>query len=615
MHCPQDQADYGIDPKTGVVRYRFIHSGIRAIRRFYMEVVQLNAHMNATFDGNASSLLFPYVPFKELHTRMLSSGFYLSYLLLFRSIKQEKIQLGMLHKNTVIQSRLPISTQTVTSSAGLMNLARSPVSYHPYGQSELYRHGGRANLKTSSSRLKIVFVSDHLTTNHAIGHLLGSSICKLSSYNQLNVFVIVGSKINMIQPEILNCKTTNGINIIATKQYNVYQYKHLLLKEHFDVIIYPSLGMDVLTSHLATLRLAPVQAVWWGHPETSGQPDTIDWFLTCAGAEAKIQERKRGSGGSGGSGSMGAPDAMDGTNGATRITTSKIAVVVNQETFSKQVAVELFNYFDVDANGVLTLTECTTKAALDRPKLRLELYDVMIATPSIMPLVQNAKLETTINEITNLVQLHPATTLNDLHLLLQQESFQSLYNTVGGSGSGSGNGSESGSGSGKSGSSNRDGTGGTRGGTAKEGPEALFDFLDIDHNGLLTIRECIQKMIKIVSNSTKLSNELYDLIISTPSVVPLIETSSLNEKLSQIAQVVGDGTVSLKLFRSFFGKQGKKLKMNKQAALREKVDVRDQQEEPFDFRHNYVEKKIWPMEGMCGGNMLDPMLGKSKKRA
>ena len=123
------------------------------------------------------------------------------------------------------------------------------------------------------------------------------------------------------------------------------------------------------------------------------------------------------------------------------------------------------------------------------------------------------------------------------------------------------------------------------------------------------------RSFKIVSNSTKLSTELYDLIISTPSVVPLIETSSLNEKLSQIAQVVGDGTVSLDLFRSFFGKQGKTLKMKKQAALREKVDVRDKQEEPIDFRHNYVEKKIWPMEGMCGGHMLDPMLGKSKKRA
>jgi predicted O-linked N-acetylglucosamine transferase (SPINDLY family) len=46
-----------------------------------------------------------------------------------------------------------------------------------------------------------------------------------------------------------------------------------------DVILYPEIGMDPQTVKLASLRLAPVQAMTWGHPETSGLP-TIDLFIS-----------------------------------------------------------------------------------------------------------------------------------------------------------------------------------------------------------------------------------------------------------------------------------------------------------------------------------------------
>lgn len=46
-----------------------------------------------------------------------------------------------------------------------------------------------------------------------------------------------------------------------------------------DALLYPEIGMDPLSMLLASLRLAPLQAVAWGHPETSGLP-TVDAFLT-----------------------------------------------------------------------------------------------------------------------------------------------------------------------------------------------------------------------------------------------------------------------------------------------------------------------------------------------
>lgn len=52
-----------------------------------------------------------------------------------------------------------------------------------------------------------------------------------------------------------------------------------ILQHKPHVLIYPGLGMDPHTIRLAALRLAPVQCVSWGHPETTGLP-TMDFFLS-----------------------------------------------------------------------------------------------------------------------------------------------------------------------------------------------------------------------------------------------------------------------------------------------------------------------------------------------
>jgi protein O-GlcNAc transferase len=57
-----------------------------------------------------------------------------------------------------------------------------------------------------------------------------------------------------------------------------------LSRARLDVILYPEIGMDPLTVKLASMRLAPVQATSWGHPETSGLP-TIDLFLSARAFE------------------------------------------------------------------------------------------------------------------------------------------------------------------------------------------------------------------------------------------------------------------------------------------------------------------------------------------
>lgn len=53
-----------------------------------------------------------------------------------------------------------------------------------------------------------------------------------------------------------------------------------ILDAHLDVLLHVDVGMDCFGTVLAALRLAPVQAVLWGHPVTTGLP-TIDVFLSA----------------------------------------------------------------------------------------------------------------------------------------------------------------------------------------------------------------------------------------------------------------------------------------------------------------------------------------------
>jgi len=50
-------------------------------------------------------------------------------------------------------------------------------------------------------------------------------------------------------------------------------------KLELDVLLFADVGMDALCSTLAFSRMAPVQCVTWGHPETTGSP-VMDYFLS-----------------------------------------------------------------------------------------------------------------------------------------------------------------------------------------------------------------------------------------------------------------------------------------------------------------------------------------------
>lgn len=64
----------------------------------------------------------------------------------------------------------------------------------------------------------------------------------------------------------------------------------VIQQAQIDVLMFPEIGMDPMTVKLASLRLAAVQVVSWGHPETTGLP-TIDYYLSSELMEPEASER------------------------------------------------------------------------------------------------------------------------------------------------------------------------------------------------------------------------------------------------------------------------------------------------------------------------------------
>jgi len=65
----------------------------------------------------------------------------------------------------------------------------------------------------------------------------------------------------------------------------VERWRAEIAKDAPHVLIYPDIGMDPRAGQLGAHRLAPVQCVTFGHPNTTGYP-TIDYFLNSAKMEA-----------------------------------------------------------------------------------------------------------------------------------------------------------------------------------------------------------------------------------------------------------------------------------------------------------------------------------------
>lgn len=69
------------------------------------------------------------------------------------------------------------------------------------------------------------------------------------------------------------------VDAFVTGRRPLAAWAETIRQRRLHVLLYPEVGMDPTAAKLACLRLAPVQAASWGHPETTGLP-SMDFFLS-----------------------------------------------------------------------------------------------------------------------------------------------------------------------------------------------------------------------------------------------------------------------------------------------------------------------------------------------
>jgi protein O-GlcNAc transferase len=144
--------------------------------------------------------------------------------------------------------------------------------------SDIYDAGGpfrTGGADRARGKLRIGIVSAHIHQ-----HSVWNAITRGWVYNidrtqfELHIFKLDGTSDRETE------KARGAVDHFQEQPKNLPEWIQAISNQDLDVLVYPEIGMHPLTLQLACLRLAPVQAVSWGHPETTGLP-TIDLYISA----------------------------------------------------------------------------------------------------------------------------------------------------------------------------------------------------------------------------------------------------------------------------------------------------------------------------------------------
>ena len=127
--------------------------------------------------------------------------------------------------------------------------------------------------ESSEGRIRVGFLSAYFR-NHTIGRLNVGRIEKLDR-SRFHVTVCAASGAD----DEFSRRFQKAADEYVAIPRDVKAAIAMLRQLNLDVLVFADVGMDALCSTLAFSRMAPVQCVTWGHPETTGSP-TIDYFLS-----------------------------------------------------------------------------------------------------------------------------------------------------------------------------------------------------------------------------------------------------------------------------------------------------------------------------------------------
>jgi predicted O-linked N-acetylglucosamine transferase (SPINDLY family) len=122
-------------------------------------------------------------------------------------------------------------------------------------------------------RIKVGFISSYFR-DHTIGRL-NHGLVEQISRDDFSVSVLSMGPAKGELADIYRKRADDYVELSG--DLNAARKKIASMK--LDILFYTDLGMEPLTYTLAFSRLAPVQCVTWGHPDTTAIP-TIDYFIS-----------------------------------------------------------------------------------------------------------------------------------------------------------------------------------------------------------------------------------------------------------------------------------------------------------------------------------------------
>lgn len=135
--------------------------------------------------------------------------------------------------------------------------------------------------KSKTNKVRIGFIS-RFFFDHSVTH------CFETIYTQLDPeqFEVVLLALPGVKTDETTKRLISQVHRFIYLPQNLPAIRESVALENLDILIYPEIGMDNLTYFLAFTRLAPVQCVMTGHPETTGI-NTIDYYISSTLFEVK----------------------------------------------------------------------------------------------------------------------------------------------------------------------------------------------------------------------------------------------------------------------------------------------------------------------------------------
>lgn len=131
----------------------------------------------------------------------------------------------------------------------------------------------------ADGRVRLGIVSEHLY-GHTIGQLNLGLVERLSRARFHVTLLLTPRPPDLFRDRLLAAAD----RVVELPADDLAEARRRIAEERLDVLHYTDVGMAPLTYFLAFARLAPVQTLSWGHPDTTGVP-ALDRFLSCAAME------------------------------------------------------------------------------------------------------------------------------------------------------------------------------------------------------------------------------------------------------------------------------------------------------------------------------------------